>query len=158
MELVMTDHIVPPSTSSERPTALNELDVAIRRWLYERPTWPKDRAEAARWKRLLVDAACSAFDETMSDIAIEGRADPVFLYESFWLYRLWTASGRLMYVGVTVNPRARIDAHQRTFGDMLHHSTWVEYETREESLDAEAAAIRDESPAFNHAHPYRATL
>lgn len=69
-----------------------------------------------------------------------------------YLYRLRDAAGRLLYVGVTWNPRARMAEHRR------YNSVWfaavddvsmTEYATRHEAERAERDAITRERPAMN---------
>lgn len=69
----------------------------------------------------------------------------------FYLYRLWTASGRLLYVGVSATLRARLRIHRRRHGDLIDHITWEEHPDMRAVLAAELVAIRDEDPALNRA-------
>lgn len=73
--------------------------------------------------------------------------------DRFWLYRLFDKTHRLLYVGITANPRARLRQHRQRYGDLLDHWSVDEYADREAVLAAEAAAIQDEAPAFNVQHP-----
>lgn len=68
-----------------------------------------------------------------------------------YLYRLWAADDRLLYVGVSTNLRARLRAHVRRWGDLIDHCSWDEHEDERSMLAAEAQAIRDELPALNKA-------
>jgi predicted GIY-YIG superfamily endonuclease len=71
------------------------------------------------------------------------------------LYRMFAADGRLLYVGQTSNPPARIGAHKRS-----RRSWWREVETiklthfddRDKLLAAEVEAIETEHPLCNTAH------
>lgn len=67
------------------------------------------------------------------------------------LYRLYDASGQLLYVGVTANLRERFGQHASTkqwWGDVARRTvTWLE--TRDEALTAEAKAILTEAPRYN---------
>lgn len=74
------------------------------------------------------------------------------------LYRHFSTSGELLYVGVSLAAVNRLAQHR-------HHSHWytqiarVEIEsfaTRELALEAETAAIRKENPKFNIAQRRRA--
>lgn len=69
----------------------------------------------------------------------------------FYLYRLWAADGRLLYVGVSTNLAARLRNHQKRWGDLLHHATWEAQRSERAMLDAERVAIQNEDPAFNKA-------
>lgn len=75
-----------------------------------------------------------------------------------WLYRLFDSNSRLLYVGVTGNPQARLGQHKRRFGRDLDHWTFQEYPGMTAVLQAEAQAITEESPAFNLNHPRVAWL
>jgi predicted GIY-YIG superfamily endonuclease len=67
------------------------------------------------------------------------------------LYRLYDADGRLLYVGITNNPKQRWRDHEQRY------SWWLEvadrrlewHDSRREAFDAETAAMRDEHPMFN---------
>jgi hypothetical protein len=67
------------------------------------------------------------------------------------LYRLWAADGRLLYVGVSRRPRARIRSHHRKWGDLIAKVTWESHPDERSMLAAERQAIRDEHPALNRA-------
>lgn len=71
----------------------------------------------------------------------------------FWLYRLWAGDGRLLYVGVTRNPRARLKAHKHKWGAIIESCTWEERTDAGDMLEAEARAISTEHPALNIDHP-----
>lgn len=73
----------------------------------------------------------------------------------YWLYRLWLHQ-RLVYVGVTRNPRSRIRAHWRRWGGSLFGSvTWESCDSERDMLNREAVAIANEYPALNIDHPER---
>lgn len=67
------------------------------------------------------------------------------------LYRLFDGEGRLLYVGITFNPRDRWNGHSGTkswWKDVMRREVeW--YETRSEAEGAEYAAIRSELPLYN---------
>lgn len=69
----------------------------------------------------------------------------------FYLYRLWAAHDRLLYVGVSAALRDRLRSHHRRLGDLIDHVTWEEYPDALSMLDAESEAIREEDPALNRA-------
>lgn len=71
----------------------------------------------------------------------------------FYLYRLFDQAHRLLYIGITANPNARLKRHQRRFGPLLDHWTFDSYTSRAAVLSAEAEAIAREDPAFNTQHP-----
>ena len=69
----------------------------------------------------------------------------------FYLYRLWGAEGRLLYVGVSTRLRDRLKAHRRRWGDLIVSVTWEEHVDERSMLTAELEAIRNEDPALNRA-------
>lgn len=73
--------------------------------------------------------------------------------KGFWLYRLWSKDDRLLYVGITRHPRARLRSHWWKWHRVLDHSTWEECLDELDMLDREARAIDSEYPALNFAHP-----
>jgi Arm domain-containing DNA-binding protein len=74
-----------------------------------------------------------------------------------YLYRRYHPSGELLYVGVSLEPLRRQDSHLKraTWRDMICHILIEPFETREEALAAEEAAIRIEFPKFNLTHNAR---
>ncbi|WP_405536949.1 GntR family transcriptional regulator [Streptomyces antimycoticus] len=76
------------------------------------------------------------------------------------LYRLYGADDRLLYVGITSEPKTRMKAHA------ADKSWWTEVQTREvewfgtrdEAAAAEVEAIRREQPLHNHIHNTAALL
>lgn len=71
----------------------------------------------------------------------------------FWVYRLWGIDSRLLYVGLTRNPKARINAHWNRWGPNIQLVTWEECDDEFDMLAREAHAINSEYPAFNIHHP-----
>jgi len=74
--------------------------------------------------------------------------------ESHVLYRFYTATGQLLYVGITMNPAQRFKAHKGTkdwWGDVAG-ITIEHYETREDLAKAEWRAIQVERPMHNVVH------
>lgn len=67
------------------------------------------------------------------------------------VYRLFASGSRLLYVGVTGNIKARFAEHAATqpwWPDVARKTaTW--YPSRDEALQAESVAIRDERPLHN---------
>lgn len=72
-----------------------------------------------------------------------------------WLYRLHSADGELLYIGITGNPRQRIEQHRQRspwFGRVAS-AAWVKVGADiKEARAIEAAAIADERPAHNVQH------
>ncbi len=67
------------------------------------------------------------------------------------LYRLFDRRGGLMYVGITCGPGRRFTQHHRSqvWWEWVVGCTFEHYDTREEAMAAELAAIANEEPAFN---------
>jgi len=67
------------------------------------------------------------------------------------VYRLFDGEGRLLYIGITFNPRDRWNGHSGTkswWKDVVRREVeW--HETRAEAERAEVAAIRAEHPLYN---------
>lgn len=73
-------------------------------------------------------------------------------HEAYFVYRLRDHAGRLLYVGMTWNPRARMKEHNLLSWVWFQHVRTVEldgYLSEEQAAAAEAAAIRDEHPSQN---------
>ncbi len=68
-----------------------------------------------------------------------------------YLYRLWSDTDRLVYVGVSTRLHDRLTAHRRTMGDLWQSATWEEHPDELSMLQAETVAIREEHPALNKA-------
>ncbi|MFI7329322.1 GntR family transcriptional regulator [Streptomyces rubiginosohelvolus] len=75
------------------------------------------------------------------------------------LYRLYNADDRLLYIGISREPEARLRDHRWA----PHHGKWAKlierreitwHSSRAAALTAEAAAIREERPAHNGSHNY----
>ncbi len=66
------------------------------------------------------------------------------------LYRFWL-DDELLYVGISLNVFARISQHKRDkdWFDQITNITVEHFDTREKALDAEAKAIKSESPKYN---------
>lgn len=76
--------------------------------------------------------------------------------QEFWagrpaLYRVYDASGRLIYIGASHNLPVRFRGHElNTWWYGLIAKVRIEvHPTREAALAAEAVAIQEEQPAFN---------
>jgi predicted GIY-YIG superfamily endonuclease len=70
------------------------------------------------------------------------------------LYRLYDAKGDLLYVGISKDfgQRWKQHASSQPWWFKVQRQTVEWYETRNSALDAEAAAIKAERPAFNVIH------
>jgi predicted GIY-YIG superfamily endonuclease len=77
------------------------------------------------------------------------------------IYRQFDATDRLLYVGMTNNPKRRLAEHKcrAVWGDQIARVEVVWMHTAEEAAIAEAEAIRTERPMFNGgtARPHMAT-
>jgi predicted GIY-YIG superfamily endonuclease len=72
----------------------------------------------------------------------------------FWLYRIYSATGQCLYIGVTSNGLYRLDAHGRSkaWWPEVSRVAVTHYETRHALLAAERGAIRAECPLYNGTH------
>lgn len=70
------------------------------------------------------------------------------------LYRFYDTYGQLLYVGITRRGRGRFHDHaaDKAWWAAVHTARIEHYETRQDALLAEAAAIRDEAPLHNTQH------
>lgn len=69
----------------------------------------------------------------------------------YQVYRLWDASGGLLYVGQTIEGTKRLRAHEKEkpwWGDVAS-VTWQNCATKEEMDEVELRAIREENPRHN---------
>lgn len=72
------------------------------------------------------------------------------------LYRFFGADGELLYVGITLNVPSRMTQHINTKPMHLVRSIHLEwFDSREEAMAAEIAAIQAESPLWNIVHQSR---
>lgn len=86
----------------------------------------------------------------LADAEQENKLD-----DSSKLYRHYDAHGRLLYVGVAVNPQKRLLQHARegaTWVAEVARSTFERFRTHQQVLDAEIAAIKHEAPLWNIVH------
>lgn len=83
---------------------------------------------------------------------IESRVFADTPERGFWLYRLWR-DRRLVYVGVTRNPRRRLREHWNRWFGVFDNVSWEECADEFDMLSREAHAIAMEYPAFNVDHP-----
>jgi hypothetical protein len=67
------------------------------------------------------------------------------------LYRFWSTSGLLLYVGITKDPPKRLSQHKgdKPWWTEVATVTIENYGSREEASAAERAAIRSEEPLYN---------
>jgi predicted GIY-YIG superfamily endonuclease len=83
------------------------------------------------------------------------------LNDSSILYRHFDAHGRLLYVGVAVNPKKRLLAHASggaTWVSEVSSSVYERFRTHKEVLEAEVRAIKNEGPLWNIVHSDAARL
>jgi predicted GIY-YIG superfamily endonuclease len=68
------------------------------------------------------------------------------------VYRMFSADGDLLYVGLTVNPPARLLEHSRktAWYHEVGHVTFTWYPDRQAAADGEREAIATESPRHNN--------
>jgi len=71
--------------------------------------------------------------------------------DGYFLYRIFTAGDRLLYVGATTNPAMRFYNHQRgrSWWTEVDRITITHYSSFAELRAAESDAIRDENPEHN---------
>jgi predicted GIY-YIG superfamily endonuclease len=71
-----------------------------------------------------------------------------------YLYRLYDHTDQLLYVGISKSAIHRLYDHltEQPWGDCVAKQTVERYDTRQEALDAEKAAIEYESPLHNVVH------
>lgn len=70
--------------------------------------------------------------------------------EPISVYRCFDASGRLLYVGQSINPAGRLrDEHSRRFSGQLTTITITWHRTKDEALAAEKEAIQSDRPLYN---------
>lgn len=76
------------------------------------------------------------------------------------LYRLYGADERLLYVGITNEPKVRMKAHaaDKDWWDEVETREVEWFESRDKAAAAEVHAIRHEQPQHNHAHNTAALL
>ena len=70
------------------------------------------------------------------------------------LYRLYSAEGNLLYVGITSDPARRFSQHagEKKWWPQVVRRDVEWYETRDGALAAEEAAIRSKQPVWNELH------
>lgn len=82
---------------------------------------------------------------------------------SHYVYRLYDADDRLLYIGCSNDPDARIYQHAcwgrksgqlAEIGPLLHHWTYWRYPDKASAHAAEVAAIGSEAPVFNTRHTH----
>jgi hypothetical protein len=70
--------------------------------------------------------------------------------KGWYVYRLYADDTRLLYVGSTRNPSARLRAHRRRWPSLISVVHWEWHPDELSMLTAERSAIADEMPAFNY--------
>ena len=75
---------------------------------------------------------------------------------TYVLYRCFNRRKRLLYVGMTTDPRTRFKTHKTTklWWKYVDHITLEEFLNRADLVTAEANAIQNEKPQFNIAVPH----
>lgn len=70
------------------------------------------------------------------------------------LYRFYSRRGRLLYVGITMNPFTRFSDHRRTqrWWDQVGSVTLIDWEDREQLKMMERYVIETERPLYNVIH------
>lgn len=70
------------------------------------------------------------------------------------VYRLYSSDDRLLYVGITVNPKVRFRDHkaQKPWWHEVTRKVVEWYDTRPEAEAIEGAALRDERPLYDKTH------
>lgn len=84
---------------------------------------------------------------------------PLRYQEPHWVYRLFDAEGSLLYIGMTINPTARL-RHWRSRSSLPRYQwfrsvrrvEWRHYSNHFFASEAERHAIRAEQPPHNYAH------
>lgn len=74
-----------------------------------------------------------------------------------YLYRLYSRTGGLLYVGISVDPKRRVKEHsrQQPWATKIHHYRATRYDSVEAAARAEVRAIRRERPKHNVLHNRR---
>ena len=74
--------------------------------------------------------------------------------EKTGLYRLYSSDGTLLYVGISSDPQRRFSQHaaDKCWWTHVARKEIEWYETRDNALAAEEAAIRAKQPAWNQLH------
>jgi predicted GIY-YIG superfamily endonuclease len=70
------------------------------------------------------------------------------------LYRLYSAGGRCLYIGIAGNPGRRFQQHagDKPWWREVHHIAVEHFDQRTTAEQAEVRAIRTEDPLYNVAH------
>lgn len=76
------------------------------------------------------------------------------------LYRFYSATGQLLYIGITMNPPERFKSHRdsKEWWKLVSGITVENYLSREELAQAERRAIQVEHPLHNVVHAKPATI
>jgi excinuclease UvrABC nuclease subunit len=70
------------------------------------------------------------------------------------VYRLYDREGVLLYVGLSMNVRGRIEKHKRKpWWPQVMSMETVDYPNRESAKSAERSAIHHENPVYNITRP-----
>lgn len=87
----------------------------------------------------------------------QNQPDPDALYSTVehlpdcaWgVYQLIDHAGRVLYVGMTGRPKARVLQHLREFGERIDWVDFQRFSSRVDAYDAETALIRALVPPMN---------
>jgi predicted GIY-YIG superfamily endonuclease len=87
----------------------------------------------------------SPFRKLTPDEVAEMLTRPVYVY------RLYSETDELLYIGQTAHPKRRVDAHRAKarFGKDIARVALVKYPNRADAVAAEAEAILNEDPRWN---------
>jgi predicted GIY-YIG superfamily endonuclease len=70
-----------------------------------------------------------------------------------YLYRHYDRRGKLLYVGISNDPKRRIKEHKdKEWYKYITKVTYVKYKTRDKALKEEEKAIKKEKPIYNKVH------
>lgn len=71
--------------------------------------------------------------------------------DGFFVYWLWGADRRLLYIGASRGLEQRIRSHIQNYGDVIRNVTWTEHEDAASMFADEAEAINEHKPPLNKA-------
>jgi hypothetical protein len=117
---------------------------------------------ASRLVESLIRLIGCQLDESVLNSAIDAiqsesenlKSEKKFSDSLHCLYRMFSSCEELLYVGITLNPGARIKSHMRDkdWWNEVANVTMEKFDSREALQVAEIAAIKNESPKYNVMH------